>query len=349
LWPVTFIKEGGITIIKEYLLKIDNVSKVFRIGNVLSSTRMTAVDNINLSISSEKPVILSIVGESGSGKTTLARMILRLLEPTSGRIYLQGRDLFSLRDSESLVEFKRTVQPIFQNPYETFNPLKSVSQYLYDTVSNLRITEDQKDADEIISETLASVNLDLPTVKGKFPSQFSGGELQRISIARALIPKPRLIVADEPVSMLDASLRMNIINLFDALKNTYNISFIYITHDLSTAYYISDFVAIMYRGCIVEYGPSDLILMNPMHPYTKLLISSVAETERKWNENIKLSGIESQEFLMTGCKFALRCEEKEEICNRERPPEILLADGRMVSCFKYNKSNNVESLFKKDN
>lgn len=330
-----FTPEGGIIINKEYLLKIENLSKIFKRGSLISSTKVIALDDVNLSISSERPVIISIVGESGSGKTTLARIILKLLEPTSGRIYIYGKDITSINDSKSMIEFRRTVQPIFQNPHETFNPLKPVSQYLYSTVFNLGITKRRNEAENIVSEALRAVNLDLTTVKDKFPSQFSGGELQRMSIARALIPKPKLIIADEPVSMLDASLRMNIINLFSELKENLGISFLYITHDLSTAYYISDLVAIMYRGCIVEYGPAELILTEPFHPYTKLLISSIPEIGRRWDEELVLSELELQDNLENICKFASRCKERENICVEKKPSEILLPDGRMINCFKY--------------
>lgn len=295
-------------------------------------------------ISSKRPVITSIVGESGSGKTTLARMILRLVEPTSGRIYIVDKDIFSLKGKQAISDFKKNVQPIFQNPFETFNPLKPVVQYLYNTAFNVGGAKTRKEAEEIIDKALDSVNLSLNSVRDKYPSQFSGGELQRISIARALISRPKLIVADEPVSMLDASLKINILNLFNEFKNVYGISFIYITHDLATAYYVSDYTGIMYRGSIVEFGPSEFIFDKPLHPYTKLLLSSTPQIKEKWISEIRLSSMEIEEFSLGGCKFALRCEEKENICDKEKPPKVSFNDGRIVNCFKYVEHRKINEV-----
>ena len=170
-------------------------------------------------------------------------------------------------------------------------------------------------------------------VRGKYPNQFSGGELQRVSIARALIPHPKIIIADEPVSMIDASLRMNIINLFLSLKEEFQRSFLYITHDLATAYYISDHIAVMYRGCIVEFGDARTILADPQHPYTQLLLDSIPDIGRKWQrEKMALSDIEAKEFQFTGCRFCNRCPIAEEKCVVERPPAIEKPDGRDVYC-----------------
>ena len=170
-------------------------------------------------------------------------------------------------------------------------------------------------------------------VRGKYPNQFSGGELQRVSIARALIPQPKIIIADEPVSMIDASLRMNIVNLFLSLKEQYNTSFLYITHDLATAYYVSDYIAVMYRGTIVEFGEAKGILRNPQHPYTQLLLGSVALTDRKWERKTYVAAdIEAKEFQFTGCRFRNRCPLAEDICIHERPGPVTQSDGREVYC-----------------
>jgi peptide/nickel transport system ATP-binding protein len=182
-------------------------------------------------------------------------------------------------------------------------------------------------------------------VKGKYPNQFSGGELQRVSIARALIPHPKIIIADEPVSMIDASLRMNIVNLFLSLKTKYNTSFLYITHDLATAYYVSDYIAVMYRGAIVEFGNARTILTKPQHPYTQLLLDSIALTDRKWKrETYVASDIESKEFQLSGCRFRNRCPLAQEICKHQRPQPVHLEDGRDVYChFVENSKSKVES------
>jgi peptide/nickel transport system ATP-binding protein len=318
----------------DLLLEIKDVSKVFRIGGLLFGTELLAVDHVNLSLDKQKPSVLSIVGESGSGKTTLAKLILKLHEPTSGDVLLDGKSMFDTRHGLDRLAYYRAVQPIFQNPFETFSMRKHVDSYLYDTALNLKIAKDRNEAREIIASTLASVGLDINAVAGKYPNQFSGGELQRISVARGMIPRPKLIVADEPVSMIDASLRMNIVNLFLSLKETYNVSFIYITHDLSTAYYVSDFVAIMYRGNVIEYGSSDQILTNPIHPYTQLLLDSVPTGGKKWAKDFKLPDVELKEYQNTACKFANRCPYVQPVCREVKPPLVQFPGEREVLCFK---------------
>jgi peptide/nickel transport system ATP-binding protein len=170
-------------------------------------------------------------------------------------------------------------------------------------------------------------------VRGKYPNQFSGGELQRVSVARALIPHPNMIIADEPVSMIDASMRMNVVNLFLAIKQEYKTSFLYITHDLATAYYISDFVAVMYRGCIVELGAARDVLTNPMHPYTRLLLESIPSVKIKWNRKQYVnSDMETKEFQFEGCKFRNRCAQAKDVCIHQRPQVVLKEGGRQVYC-----------------
>ena len=318
----------------DLLLEIKDVTKVFRIGGVLLGTEILAVDHVSLSLDKHKPSVLSIVGESGSGKTTLARIILKLHEPTSGDVLLEGKSVFGSHPDLNTLAYYPAVQPIFQNPFETFSMRKHVDTYLYDTALNLKIARDRKQAREIIAEALSSVGLEINAVAGKYPNQFSGGELQRISVARGLIPRPKLIVADEPVSMIDASLRMNIINMFLSLKDEYNVSFIYITHDLSTAYYVSDYVAIMYRGNVVEYGSSDRILSNPIHPYTELLLNSVPTGGKKWARDLKPPEIELKESQKTACKFANRCLFVQPVCRLNRPPLVQIPGEREVLCFK---------------
>ena len=188
---------------------------------------------------------------------------------------------------------------------------------------------------EIVAEVLESVGLDLSRVEGKYANQFSGGELQRISVARGLIPRPKLIVADEPVSMIDASLRMNIVNLFLDLKERYEVSFVYITHDLSTAYYVSDYNRdSCTAGSVVEYGPSDQILTDSAHPYTELLLDSVPTVDHKWERDVTLPDIELKEYQAQACKFAKRCKYVQPICERTAPPMVRVTDERQALCYK---------------
>jgi ABC-type oligopeptide transport system ATPase subunit len=266
------------------ILEVANLGRIFRRGGFFNRTRLAAVDDVSFTID-DRPQVYSIVGESGSGKTTLARMILRLVEPTSGDIRLLSRPLTGTHAERiGSLEFRRLVQPIFQNPFEAFSAYLPVETYLRRTALNLRIAGTDADAGAAADQALRSVGLGLDRVRGKYVRQFSGGELQRISVARALIPNPKLIVADEPVSMVDASMRMNIVNLFRQIVEAKGVSFIYITHDLSTAYYLSDHVSIMKSGRIVEQGKPAAILDHPKDAYTRELMAAIPTIGVRWSE-----------------------------------------------------------------
>ena len=316
----------------EKLLEIKNVSKIFRIGGILMGKKLVAVDDVSLHIEAGKPVILSVVGESGCGKSTLCKMILRLYNPDKGDIKLLG-NAYSNKKAYDPKQFKLDVQPIFQNPFETFSARKPVDSYLFNTALRLGICKTHEEAEELIDETLRNVGMSLEVVKGKYPTQFSGGELQRVSIARALITRPKLIIADEPVAAIDASMKMNIVNLFKELKDKYSVSFIYITHDLSTAYYVSDYIATLYRGGLIEYGPAKEIMDNPAHPYTELLMNAVPRVGDKWDESMVMPDMEDKEYAITYCKFAPRCPYATDECRRKRPDMIELDGQRKVLCF----------------
>jgi peptide/nickel transport system ATP-binding protein len=314
------------------VLKTDNLNKVYNLGGLFRRVRINALDDVNLRVESDQPVIISLVGESGSGKTTLAKVMLRLVDPTSGKAVVYDQLVVGKGTKPGKQEFMTAVQPIFQNPFEAFSNYRTVDSYLHATATRVNKYGPER-AIEAVQEALTSVGLKYEDVKGKFPNQFSGGELQRVSIARALIPRPKIIVADEPVSMIDASLRMNIVNLFLSLKEQYKTSFLYITHDLATAYYISDYIAVMYRGSIVEFGQARAVLSDPQHPYTRLLMESIPATNRKWSrEQIAMSDIETKEYQFGGCKFRNRCPLAQEVCTHQRPPALRKEDGREVYC-----------------
>ncbi len=315
----------------EKLLELKNVSKVFRIGGMLSRKKLVAVDDVSLDIDAEEPVILSLVGESGCGKTTLCKMILRMYQADRGEIRLDGKSYSDKKEYDPR-QFRLDVQPIFQNPYETFSMRKSVDSYLFNTAIRLGICKDRQKAEALIDETLHSVGMSLSVIRGKYPAQFSGGELQRISIARALITRPKLIIADEPVAAIDASMKMNIVNLFKELKDQYHVSFIYVTHDLSTAYYVSDFIATIYRGCLIEYGEASQIMDHPAHPYTRLLLDAVPRIGDKWEEELTLPGEEEKEYSLMGCRFSPRCPYVTEECRKKRP-DMKKGCGRQVLCW----------------
>jgi ABC-type oligopeptide transport system ATPase subunit len=267
------------------ILKTEGLNKEYQQGGFPRSVTVKALNNVNIAVETDQPVIISIVGESGSGKTTLAKVMLRLVQPTSGEVTIAGHLVAGKRAKPDKTEFLRTVQPIFQNPFEAFSRYRTIDEYLYETATRVaQLGKDQATA--AVEEALSVVGLEYKDVRGKYPNQFSGGELQRASVARALIPHPSLIVADEPVSMIDASRRLIIINLFLALKQEYKTSLVYITHDLATAYYISDYTAVMNQGSVVEFGEARQVLQNPQHEYTRLLLGSIPSLDHKWTDEI---------------------------------------------------------------
>ena len=316
-------------------LEIKGLNKNFHVGSIFLGKRIHAVENASFSMNREEPWILSIVGESGCGKTTLARMLLRLLSPSSGTIMLNGEPLSHFASGNKRAFYKR-VQMIAQNPFSAFNPRRMVESYLFETAHNLTDCKTRESALALIEDMLNTVGMEYSQIKGKYPNQFSGGELQRISVVRAMLPRPELIIADEPVAMIDASLRMNIVNTFKLLKENYKTNFVYITHDLSTAYYVSDFVAIMYRGNIIEFGPAEKVFTERSHPYTDLLISSIPTVGEKWEEGLALPEMESKEYLRKGCKLTKRCPYAQDICRRVFPAETAIDDTHRVACHKYS-------------
>jgi ABC-type oligopeptide transport system ATPase subunit len=257
------------------LLELRDVGRNYAMGSLFSRHRVQAVDGVSFAMDAGKPEIFTIIGESGSGKTTLARMILNIVPPSAGAIRFDGQDLTKIRGTAARLAFMRRVQPIFQNPFEAFNPLKKLDRYLFMTARRIAGLETIQEIEAASDVALKKVGLSLAEVRGRFPHELSGGQLQRIAIARALIPKPALIVADEPVSMVDASLRMSIVNLLRSLRDDLKVSIIYITHDLATAYYISDRLIIMSKGKVVEAGPARAVLDNPQHPYSIRLKAAV--------------------------------------------------------------------------
>lgn len=271
------------------ILKTEGLNKVYRRGGLVGARHITALNDVNISVESDKPVVIAIVGESGSGKTTLAKTLLRLETPTSGKAIVYDTVVAGQGAVSSKREFLGLVQPIFQNPFEAFSRYRPVDAYLFETARRVA-GMDEAQAEVAVAEALESVGLDARDVRGKYTAQFSGGELQRVSIARALIPQPRLIVADEPVSMIDASRRMIIINLFKRLRDEAGRSFLYITHDLATAYYISDYVAVMNKGQVVEFGPAREVMSNPTHAYTRLLLDSIPTTTSRWRPRLQRAG-----------------------------------------------------------
>jgi peptide/nickel transport system ATP-binding protein len=298
---------------------------------MLSRIRITAVDGVSLHVGSAE--IFGLAGESGCGKSTLARMILGFEEPTSGAIIHRGKD----GEPVSGKKVWRTagVQAVFQNPFETFNPLRQVERSFFEAVRNFKLAGSKTEAIERINRALEAVGMDYEGIAGRYPSEFSGGQLQRVSIARSLLTEPTLLIADEPVSMVDASIRMSIMNLFRELTQNFGVSVVYITHDLATAYYVCDRIAIMFRGNLVAMGDVEDVLVEPKHPYVQLLRSSIPGTDpkKRWTTKVQLSESDQEEYLRAGCKFAGRCPDVREICKSEVPADTYV-DDMLVKCHK---------------
>jgi peptide/nickel transport system ATP-binding protein len=321
----------------EKLLEVERVTKEYALGSIIARTIITAAENVTFYI---KPAeIFTLAGESGCGKTTTAKVILGFEEQTSGAIIHKGTQ----KARNERVWITKGVQAIFQDPFSTFNPLRTVDSYFFETLQNYKLAGNNQEAIHLIDDKLKAVGLTYPEFAGKYPNEFSGGQLQRISIARALLTNPRLIIADEPVSMVDASLRMSIVNLFKKLRDDLGVSVLYITHDLATAYYVSDRIAIMFRGNIVEMGTVEQVLMHPRHPYTRLLRDSIpqADPRKRWTDTVSLMELEQDEYLRKGCKFAGRCPLVMEKCKTQVPADIIV-DGVLVRCHLYNEQGSAE-------
>ncbi len=317
----------------ENIIELDNVTKIFSLG-VLGKNKIVAVDRVSLTIRSGE--ILSILGESGSGKTTIARMILRLIKPTSGTIKFNGVDIWKMKKWRDIKNYYMKVQGVFQDPYSSFNPRRKILDLLLDTVYNAfpELKKDKRKALEYINETLEKVGLDINTLRGKYPHQVSGGQLQRAAIARALLSNPVFIIADEPVSMVDASTRIDILNIFIDLKEKYGTSSVIIGHDYSLAYYVSDRIVVLYRGQIVEEGDPE-VLEDPLHPYTKMLKESVPSIDRRWEKRLEYRiGEIDVTKRRKGCIFADRCPFKMPICEEKEPPLFKVGKGK-VRCWLY--------------
>ncbi|MHB8806199.1 MAG: ABC transporter ATP-binding protein [Anaerolineaceae bacterium] len=270
------------------LLEIKDLTKIFGKGSKQQKNQLVALQHFNALISGSSAKIVTIAGESGSGKSTLANLILGFAKLTFGTINYKGQDMSGFDKSEML-KYRREVQAVFQDPYSVYNPYYCVEHIFDIALHNFKLVNNKRDGHDLVEEALNLVGLRGEDVLRKYPHQLSGGQLQRIMIARAYMLKPNFIVADEPVSMIDVSLRAMILEIMVKLKNEFGISFIYITHDFSTAYQISDEMYLLYHGMTVEKGDTVKIINNPQHPYTKKLIASIPTIDEKWEGHIEIS------------------------------------------------------------
>ncbi len=318
---------------REPLLRVRNLVKHFPIRRGLFSRvsgAVRAVDDVSLEIRPGET--LALVGESGSGKTTTGRCILRLLEPTSGGIRFDSVDLLALSPGE-MRRMRRQIQVVFQDPYGSLNPRMRVGTIVREPLDVHRIGSNRKDRDGMVAALLERVGLN-PDMMRRYPHEFSGGQRQRIGVARALAMRPRLIVADEPVSALDVSVQAQVINLLIDLQEEYGIAYLFIAHDLAVVERIADRVAVMYLGKIVEMAATDEIFRNPIHPYTRALLQAIPIPDPdRGRERMAIGGeLPSPAAPPPGCRFHTRCPVVVDECPRVEPPLVEVAPGHMAAC-----------------
>jgi peptide/nickel transport system ATP-binding protein len=313
---------------------------VFGGGLFHRDNALVALDGLSLAIEDAPPTITAVVGESGSGKTTFNRLLLGLSEPTSGEVLYRGVDLRRL-DRDQRRQFMRDVQAIFQDPDEVYNPFYKIDHVLQEPVVNFGLASSKAKAKALIEEALVSVGLRPEETLGRFPHQLSGGQRQRVMVARALIVSPRLIIADEPVSMVDASLRATIIDTLRDLNRRLGISIIYVSHDLTTAYQLSENIVVLYRGGVAEAGDVEQVVKQPEHPYTRLLIGAVPlpDPQRPWGQVESVAeGTEQLPAVTRGCRFTDRCSYRMPMCDEVVPPLFQTAPHRVTACYLYRES-----------
>jgi len=320
------------------LLKVEELVKYFPIksgilGRVVGYVK--AVDNVSFEINEN--TIFALVGESGSGKTTVAKCILKLYEPTRGRILFAGKDVVKMK-GEELKWYRRNVQAVFQNPFLSLNPRMKV----FDIVAEPFKAHTDMDREEIrenVEKLLERVGLPGELMR-RYPYDLSGGQAQRVAIARAIALQPKLVILDEPTSALDVSVQAQILNLLEELRRELKLSYLLISHDLSVVRYISDYVAVMYLGKIVEYAPTEELFNNPLHPYTRALLSAVPEPDprlKKLRKRISLPGEPPSAINPPkGCRLHPRCPQATSICREKEPPLFNMGKEHFVRCWLYS-------------
>ncbi|HEY1618068.1 MAG TPA: ABC transporter ATP-binding protein [Streptosporangiaceae bacterium] len=322
----------------EPLLEVRELRKVFVSGWMRSRRTVRAVQEVSFALAAGEAV--GLVGESGSGKSTVARLIARLERPTAGQILLNGRDVVAAEPRRASRDYRHQVQMIFQDPFSSLNPVHTIGYHLSRSVQ-IHGTAGGRPISEAVAALLADVGLDhIGGIEARYPHELSGGQRQRAAIARTLAARPGLVVADEPTSMLDVSVRVGILNLLGDLRRDRGIGMLLITHDLASARYSTDSVMVMYAGRILESGPSGDLITSPQHPYTRLLVSSVPRRSgARPAEAVRQAG---QGAAQAGCPFTARCPSRMTVCETTMPGVTQLAPGRFVRCHLHGPGGPVQ-------
>ncbi len=315
----------------EPLIELEGVGKHY--GSLL------ALEPLSLSIEDGHAPVIAVAGESGSGKTTLASLLLGFQKPSMGEIRYRGEPLHELKGRRRKA-YRREVQAVFQDPFAVYNPFYRVDHALLEPLRLFGLARSRAEARRVMEQACERVGLNPDDTLGRFPHQLSGGQRQRLMVARALLLEPRLLVADEPVSMIDASLRALVLGSLRTLNDDLNIPIIYITHDLTTAYHIADVIMVLYRGRIVEAGPAEHVIERPEHPYTRLLVDSIPwpDLDVAWGRNQPVLREDKQDQQTEGCAFVGRCPSAMLQCREQDPPFFRPDRGQIARCFLHRET-----------
>ena len=320
------------------LMKVEHLTKEFAIKSNTFGAKPLILHALNdVSLDIYEGETLGVIGESGCGKSTFGRTLIQLYKATAGSVTFEGKNLFSLKGQE-LKQMKKDIQMVFQDPYSSLEPRKTAGKLIEEPLIVHNLIPDKKKREERVLELMREVGLDIQHVH-RFPHEFSGGQRQRINVARALSMNPKVIVCDEPVSALDVSIQAQVLNLFNRLQKEHHLTYIFISHDLGVIKHVSDRIAIMYLGRVVELCEADAIYEDPLHPYTKALLSAIPpESPFQNRERIVLKGdIPSPIGEQVGCPLAGRCPNCMEKCKKEQPKLEEVKEGHQVACFLYTK------------
>jgi len=326
--------------ITDPILEVCNLTKHFPAGSVFKTRHVHAVEDVSFSVT--RGQVVALVGESGSGKTTTIRMIARLIPVTGGEINFKGVNILKSEPQQASLAYHRLVQMIFQDPFASLNPVHTIEHHLARPLIIHKKVKNNADLFDRVCSLLETVDLKpAPEIARRYPHQLSGGQRQRVAIARALAVEPELILADEPISMLDVSIRMGVLNLIENLKEQLGITFVYITHDLASARYISDLIMVMYAGHMVEGGGSEAVIGAALHPYTQLLLSAVPDPRSGLRTNKDLTARGEVPSLIdppAGCPFATRCPKVMDICRKVMPGQAYTGEGHWVRCHLFSEA-----------